>query len=142
MIEIGIKLTGDLDSAIQQLGNKISGQILRSGAQAAAQAFYDEAKLRVPVSKGSHIFYGSHSKYLFQAGTLRDSIYQVYSVSNSSDDKATYHISWNHRKAPYGFMVEYGTSNAPANPFMRPAFDAAKAIAAANCNNRMAGLLK
>ena len=55
---------------------------------------------------------------------LRDSIYQVYSKDNSGQGKATYHIAWNHQEAPYGFMVEFGTSKAPAHPFLRPAYTA------------------
>lgn len=87
------------------------------GAQAAAQVFYDEAKVRVPVASGK----------------LRDAIYQVQSKDNSTDKKAVYHISWNARKAPHGHLVEYGTSRAAAHPFIRPAYEARKkeAIAAA-----------
>jgi len=107
-----------------------SKKALRPAAQAGAEIFYLEAKMRVPVSDGSHFFYGSGSKksgvrYLFKAGNLRDSIYQFYNKSQSTEDKAVYSISWNHKKAPYGYMVEYGTSNAPAHPFLRPSYDSA-----------------
>lgn len=99
----------------------------RPAAQAMAQVFYEAALQYVPVGKHAHWFYGSHSKktgtkYFFSAGNLKRSIYQVHSKSSSVDGgKQVYHISWNHSKAPYGYMVEFGTSKARAHPFMRPA---------------------
>lgn len=107
-----------------------AGAQVRPAAQAAAEVLYREVKTRVPVSERGHWFHGTHQKYFFPAGTLRDSIYQVYSKDNSTEHKvATYHVAWNHQKAPYGFMVEYGTSRAAAHPFLRPAYDAMKNLA-------------
>jgi HK97 gp10 family phage protein len=102
---------------------------VRPAAQAAAQVFYDEARLRVPVSLKGHWFYGTSfkktgQKYYFEPESLKAAIYQVFSKDNSDEKKSTYHIAWNHKKVPYGFMVEFGTSRAPAHPFLRPSFDA------------------
>jgi hypothetical protein len=117
----------------------------RPAAQAGAQVFYDEVKVNV-------------SKLGTVTGNLAASIYQVYSTSNSSTTKATYHVSWNYRKAPHGHLVEYGhiqtrkvylgsngrwyTSKTPlpapvhvaAKPFLRPAYDSkvSEALKAAN----------
>lgn len=98
----------------------------RPAAQAAAEILERAAKMRAPVSEHAHFFYGTSYKktgqrYLFRPGTLRDSIYQVFSKDNSSPTVSTYHVAWNHQKAPYGFMVEFGTSRAPAHPFLGPA---------------------
>lgn len=98
----------------------------RPAAQAGAQVIYDHARLNVSVGKKGHWFYGTSFKktgqrYWMEAGTLKDSIYQVYSKDNSDESKSTYHISWNATKAPYGYMVEFGTSRANAKPFMGPA---------------------
>lgn len=112
--------TGGLDAFLDQFGDAVEDAV-RPAAQAAAQVLYQDVKRRVPVSTGAHWFYGTHGKYLFSAGTLRDSIYQVFSKDGSRQGKATYHVSWNYKKCPYGFMVEYGTSRAPAHPFIRPA---------------------
>ncbi|MDA8521982.1 HK97-gp10 family putative phage morphogenesis protein [Acidovorax sp. NCPPB 4044] len=106
----------------------------RPAAQAATDHCYSLARLFVPVSDEGHTFYGRSSKktgvtYHFSPGTLRDAIYQVYSKANSSDGKATYHLSWNHTKAPYGYMVHNGTSRAPAHPFITRAMNAGKADA-------------
>lgn len=131
--------TSGLDSLLDQLGGAVD-EAVRPAAQTAAQVLYDEVKRRVPVSDGAHWFHGTHQKYFFRSGTLRDSIYQVYSKKKSGRHRATYHVSWNHTKAPYGFMVEYGTSRAPAHPFVRPAvakFDAAMDAAEAELLRRI-----
>lgn len=112
----------------------------RPSAQAGAQVLYDEVKLNV----------GKIGKV---TGNLQASIYQAFSKDNSTDQRATYHISWNAKKAPHGHLVEYGhimtrkayigsngkwyTSKAllpspkqvPAKPFIRPAFDAKAQLA-------------
>jgi HK97 gp10 family phage protein len=92
----------------------------RPAAQAGAQVIYEAAKADAPVFKGKeHYFYIRGKKYgPFAPGNLRDSVYQVFSKDNSGPYKATYHISWNYRKAPYGFMVHNGTSRSPAHPFV------------------------
>ena len=91
----------------------------RPAAQAGAQIIYDAARLNAPVSKKPHKFHGTHKVYgPYAPGNLRDSIYQVFSKNNSYKDVSTYHISWNADKAPYGAMVEFGTSKAPARSFI------------------------
>ena len=91
----------------------------RPAAQAGAQVIYDRAKQLAPISERAHFFYGKNAKYgPYQPGTLRDSIYQVFSKDNSYRDVSTYHISWNAEKAPYGAMVEFGTSKAAAHSFI------------------------
>lgn len=91
----------------------------RPAAQAGAQIIYDAARMNAPVSKKPHKFYGTHKVYgPYAPGNLRDSIYQVFSKSNSYKDVSTYHISWNADKAPYGAMVEFGTSKSPARSFI------------------------
>ena len=41
-------------------------------------------------------------------GNLASSIYQAFSQDNSGPGLATYHVSWNHIKAPHAGLVEYG----------------------------------
>ncbi len=94
----------------------------RPAAQAGAQVIYDRARQLAPVSEKSHIFNIEGRKYgPYAPGTLRDSIYQAFSQDNSYRDVSTYHISWNATKAPYGGMVEFGTSRTPAKSFIRAA---------------------
>ena len=123
------KLFGNLDGH-----GKAAEAAVRPAAQAGAEELYLEARLRCPVSLKAHFFYGKNSKqtgvrYFFKPGALRDAIYQVFSKDSSFKGHATYHVAWNHQKVPYGFMVEFGTSRAPAHPFIRPAYDARKTFA-------------
>lgn len=122
------KLTGDLEASLSKFEAKIQGDVLISGAAGMAKVLYDEARDLCPVSEDAHYFYGKNSKksgtrYYFTPGTLKASIYRTYSSELSTTAKKTYRVAWNHQKAPYGFMVEFGTSRAPAHPFLRPAFD-------------------
>lgn len=94
----------------------------RPAAQAGAQIIYERASLEAPVSADSHFFYIRGKKYgPYAPGTLRDSIYQVFSKDNSYKDVSTYHISFNKTEAPYGFIVHNGTSRTAAHPFIAKA---------------------
>lgn len=124
MLEQSLRLTGDFESGLDQFETTVKESILVSGAAAMARVMYIEARLACPVSKKAHYFHGTHAVYgPFQPGNLRDSIYRVYAKDLSTETEKVYRITWNHHKAPYGFMVEYGTSKGAAHPFMRPAFD-------------------
>ena len=67
----------------------------RPAAQAGAQVLYDEVVRNV-------------SRIKRHTGNLASSIYQAYSSAKSSPGVATYHVSWNARKAPHGHLVEFG----------------------------------
>lgn len=114
MIDINVKLSGDLSGALDRYEKFIQEKVLFSGVAAMASVIYDEVKLNVSGDRAGM------PKVL--TGNLRDSIYRVYSPERSSIDKKTYRISWNARKAPHGHLIEFGTSRAPAYPFIRPAF--------------------
>ncbi len=118
---MGMKIKMDIAKFKEEL--KATADVLnkatRPAAQAGAQIIYDRAKQLVPVSKAAHMFHGTHAVYgPYKPGTLRDSIYQAFSKDNSFKDVSTYHVSWNADKAPYGAMVEFGTSSAPAKSFI------------------------
>jgi HK97 gp10 family phage protein len=117
-----------LTAQIDALKTKAEAAI-RPAAQAGAQVFYDEMKKRVPMSAKPH----KSGKKTYNPGTLRKAIYQAYAEDESGDGRATYRVSWNKTHAFYGRFIEFGTSKAPAQPFLRPAYDAArnKAIQAA-----------
>lgn len=134
--------TRELELMLQEAADDVEA-VVRPAAQAAAQVVYDYVVARAPQSDKGHWFYGTHKRYWFEAGTLTDSIYQVYSKSKSGKGRATYHISWNYKKCPYGFMVEYGTAKAPAHPFIRPgqnAFPRALDAAAAEIDWRLSAI--
>lgn len=94
----------------------------RPAAQAGIQVYYDEVKARVPVGQSVHHTKGK--KQTFQPGNLKASIYQAYVEKESGDGAATYRVSYNKKKAFYGYFVEHGTSKMAAKPFIRPSYDA------------------
>lgn len=118
---MSLKIKIDLAGFKKELSAKAAqlNSATRPAAQAGAQILYDRARQLVPVSKAAHNFYGTHAVYgPYKPGSLRAAIYQVFSEDNSFKDVSTYHVSWNAEKAPYGAMVEFGTSRAPAHSFI------------------------
>jgi hypothetical protein len=140
-----ISVEFDLGSALKQVDAlaKSANDAIRPAAQAGAQIFYEAVIAAAPKSDKGHWFHGTSfkaqtgrkfrdgspkpdwaggTKYWFEAGNLKQSIYQVYSKSDSTEEKAVYHVAWNHRKVPYGFMVAGGTKRgAKANDFVATA---------------------
>lgn len=96
---------------------------VQPAAEAGAKLIYQATLQATPHGKKGHWFTGTNYKrtgarYWFNAGNLRASIYHVLSQDNTGRGYATYHISWNYRRAPYAYMVHNGTSKAAANPFV------------------------
>lgn len=90
---LSVDLSG-LDSLLDDLGDKAENAA-RPAAQAAAQVLYEGVKRNV-------------AQIGQKSGNLDRSIYQVYSEDHSGPGSATYHISWNVRKAPHGHLLEFG----------------------------------
>lgn len=140
-----LSLNLDLKKVTQKLDGitKASKEAVRPAAQSGAQLFYERAKAEAPVSEKAHIFNIEGRKYgPFRPGTLRDSIYQAFSKSKSSDGKATYEVSFNHNKAPYGFMVLRGVPQVPANDFIGRAYDATYKAATQAASDRLTAEIK
>ena len=131
-----ISIAFDFSKIAAKLDNitKAAEQGVRPAAQAGAQVFYEEVKQRVPVSAKAH----KSGKKTYNPGTLRKAIYQAFADKESGDGKASYRISWNKSHAFYGRFVEFGTSRMAAKPFLRPAYDAARAKALQAVQERMA----
>lgn len=91
------KMTVNLSSFGQAMGKLAKGmdEAVRPAAQAGAQVLYDEVVKNVAAIG-------------VKTGNLKRSIYQVYSAQNDNKKKALYYISWNSKKAPHGWLVEYG----------------------------------
>ena len=91
----------------------------RPAAQAGVQIIYDRARINAPVSDASHFFHIRGKKYgPYAPGTLKNSIYQVFSKDKSYKDVSTYQVSWNKDKAPYGYVAEFGNSKEPSKSFI------------------------
>lgn len=136
---MGMKISIDLDklkTELQATADKLN-KATRPAAQAGAEVVYQRARQLAPVSSRPHMFHGTNQVYgPYSPGNLRDSIYQVFSRDNSYKDVSTYHVSWNADKAPYGAMVEFGTSNAPAKSFIRRAMTETRKTASAEMKKR------
>lgn len=122
---IDLSQLDELQAKLRAYGKAVKDEVAIEGAAGMGLVIYEEARANVRVSSKPHYFYGSNSKksgtkYLFNPGNLRNAIYRVYSPEKSSDTLKLYRVSWNRTKAPYGAMVEFGTSRAPATPFMGP----------------------
>ena len=85
---------GDLRAQMEKLGDQAEAAA-RPAAQAYAQVIYDEAIRNVSMIQR-------------KTGNLASSIYQAYSQRHSKPGLATYHVSWNPRKAPHAMLVEFG----------------------------------
>lgn len=118
--------TAEVSAYLKDIGVNI-GKASRPVAQAGAQVLYEEAKRLSKVGdQAFHKFYGTQYKkdgtyYIFQKGSLRNSIYQKFSTSNSSKTNSVYHVSYNWRFAPYAGFIEWGTSKMPSYSFIRQA---------------------
>ena len=135
-----LKLDLDLKKVTQKLDGitQASKEAVRPAAQAGAQVLYERARQEAPVSKAAHMFHiGGRVYGPFKPGNLRDSIYQVYAQGKSTSGKATYEISFNHDKAPYGFTVLRGRSGVAANDFIGRAYDVASTAAALVVKTRL-----
>lgn len=92
-VTFGIDTSG-FEGLLADLGDAAE-EAVRPAAQAGAQVLYDAVKANV----------GKIGKV---SGNLAASIYQAYSQDNSGPLVATYHVSWNHIKAPHGHLLEFG----------------------------------
>lgn len=121
--------SSQLEMALDGLGKEAKAAMYPAVA-AGAKVYYDEARLLAPeASKKNHvpvrvskITGKKYGGYDITPGQLKNAIYRVYSKDQSNPQKATYHISWNHVKAPHGYWMENGNARHPAHPFIRPAF--------------------
>lgn len=95
MSSITVKFdTNALNAKLDEMKHLI-GDGVREIAQAGVQVLYDEVKQNVEA--------------ITDKGTLSDAIYQAYSKERSIPGvKATYVVSWNHKKAPHGRLLEWG----------------------------------
>lgn len=107
---------------IRRMGDALGESAIRTAGAAAASVVLEEAKRRVPVGPGAH-HQGVKS---FPVGFGRDSLLVTFVPEKSVKGRqATYVVTWA-AEAYYLRWIEYGRSNAAAQPFFRPAIDATK----------------
>ena len=130
-----------LYAGIDQLTDRLRTSVARTMAVAAGAVLRDEAKARAPE--------GTEEGGSITPGLLKSAIYLAYKPTRSVNGQQVYSVSWNHKKAPHGHMVEFGYlqtvitykaddgewySNpdhrlvtprfVPPHPFLQPAYDA------------------
>jgi hypothetical protein len=108
-----LDISTDLSSLFTGMDN-IAREAVKSTRKAAysmAKVYYERVLENVPVA-GEHVGKGGK---VYPGGLLKSSIYHAFSDDHSQraarDDaytKAVYHVSWNHAKAPHGWMIENG----------------------------------
>ena len=114
----------ELDAALKKLGLDLERKISRSAVRSGATVIAKEARLLAPVSDDEE-----------HKGTLKRSIKVVARSKRVGDAVASVVTrsgrKWRARKmdAWYAPMVEFGTKNMAARPFLRPALDAKSAEA-------------
>lgn len=111
-----------LDDALHQLQQALSGAALQHCTDAAAAPILSEARARAPVRHGD----------------VRNNL---GTVSQHTETSATTTVQVA-QSGPGGvaheaIFLEYGTSSMPAQPFMRQAFESAKAGAIAGFNDAL-----
>jgi len=121
MIDIDVKLSGDLERALAKLDEKMRGEVLVSAAAAMARPVYE--RLRENASPERMNRAGGRREHGRNPGTLQSAVYRTLSESRSDADRKAYHVGVNKGKAPHWHFLEYGTSRQPAYPFIRPAYD-------------------
>ncbi len=114
-MKTSVSITGlnEIEAALISAGPKLARNALRRGLVAAGKVMVDAVKSRVPVDSGD----------------LKRSIKARVSVSpkkGSGSVKIGPAYGGKGSKDPgvYGRFQEFGTIHDPAQPFMRPAFDA------------------
>lgn len=99
----GARVTGtdELNSTLKALAAKATGQNLAAALRAGALVIETPAKAKAPVLTGN----------------LRRSIHTEVSTGG---EKAEARVGTN---VEYATVVEFGTSNRPPKPYLRPAYD-------------------
>lgn len=101
-----MKITGadKLERALRELGTEVAGRLGTNAVRAGARVIARDAKRRAPVG---------------ETGDLKKSVKVPKQVDRTANSRVAYAGS----KLFYSRFVEFGTSRAPAKPFLRPAMD-------------------
>lgn len=111
-IDAADKISGALDAEQAGVGAQAMKKVYMRAAQQLVREAYDLAPYdphRDPRKRGTH---------------LRDAIFAAY--GKASEPNVI--VGVNSKKAPHGHLLEFGTVNMKARPFMRPALAAARPL--------------
>lgn len=156
---IGVKLEGEASTSLNLLAGLLREKALRSATYAGAKILYAEMKMRasMPSPDGK--------------GTIRNAIYHWHDDKKSTLYSQSYVIGVNKREAPHWHLVEFGhwmpyvtykgkdglfhtkringkpvmrmnPKFIPAQPYVRPTWDAKRDMALAAMKQKLAENLK
>ncbi len=121
-MNITVEVSGlkGVEDALAQAGPKLAKRAMRKALKAGAEKFVAEAKARAPVLK-------TPTKNR-RAGDLRDAITSLIKLSPKQDRGRArvgpkYTGKGSDDPGVYGMFQEFGTRDAPAQPFLRSTFD-------------------
>ena len=108
-----IKGGKELDRALKQLGPKFEKRIAKSAVRAGANVIAKEARLNVPEDSGT---LKKSIKVVARSKRVGDAVASVVTRSGKK---------WRSKgmDAWYAPLIEFGTKNRPATPFLRTALD-------------------
>lgn len=108
--EFTFKIEGarELEKLLKELGSQLASKVGDQAVRAAARIVADEARRLVPV----------------RTGDLRDSIAVKIERRSKGADERVAIVGQKRPGSSLAHLTEFGTSKAPAQPFMRPALDA------------------
>ena len=109
LVSVKIEGADEIAKALREMDQTLRKRAYRSALNAGANVVLKKAQARVPVREG----------------TLKKALTKRVSVTNNSHSAG---VGWTHgtdakHDAWYGHIVEYGSVNYEARPFVRPALD-------------------
>jgi HK97 gp10 family phage protein len=112
----------ELGRKLDNLSRKVRGSTLRKAANAAVKPVLEEARNRIPVNKVEELHKTYKGRHV-APGFAKRSV--AAKVKLSRDGRAVFASMGVRREAFYAVnFVELGTSKQPAQPWLRPAFEA------------------
>lgn len=127
----GVKIEGmkEVEQLLKKMPDKMKKAELKKLLRASTADTIDAARSHVPQSSRPHHRYSGGKKVAtYTPGNLRKSIGNITGRNRTNPTIYVGPRAGKNRKYDgyYGNFVEYGTVNAPAQPFMRPAYEQTK----------------
>jgi HK97 gp10 family phage protein len=128
-MELTVKIEGlkGVEDALNDAGPKIAKRAMKKALTAGGAVFLTRAKARAPILQ--------RATPQRRPGELRDAITEIVRLrANQESGLSRIGLKRDPSKgaqqpAVYGLFVEFGTKNMTAQPYMRPAYDSARAEA-------------
>jgi len=121
-VTLSFKIQGgkELDNALKELGKDLEKKVAKSAVRQGANVIAKEARLNAPVGNSGNL--RRSIRVVARSRRVGDAVVSVVTRSGKK---------WQSRgmNAWYAGLVEFGTKNRAATPFIRPALDSKSAEA-------------